>query len=121
MRKDASYQLFAVILTDVCYRLYGTVEEFSSSPVPTNHLHALQEMFERRLRKGQCFATPCLGWKEFTPSYVGPFRDLTVVESSVNLDVASMLHSVFDKPAAGEWAPRFVQAARIEKGVLEYA
>ena len=55
LQKDASYQLVAVILVDVCYRLYGTVEEVSPSPVATNHLHALLEMFERRLRKGQCF------------------------------------------------------------------
>jgi CRISPR-associated protein Cas5d len=121
LQKDASYQLIAVILVDVCYRLYGVVEEASVAPVPTNHLHALQEMFERRLRNGQCFGTPCLGWKEFTPSYVGPFREPTVVEESITLEIPSMLHSVFDKAVNGAWQPRFVQNARIEKGVLEYA
>lgn len=121
LKKDASYQLIAVILVDVCYRFYGVVEEATPSPVPTNHLHALQEMFERRLRNGQCHATPCLGWKEFTPSYVGAFRGGTVVESSVTLEVSSMLHSVFDAEVNGKWGPRFVQAARIEKGVLQYA
>jgi CRISPR-associated protein Cas5d len=63
----------------------------------------------------------CLGWKEFTPSYVGPFRDSTKVEESITVDVPSMLHSVFDKAVAGTWQPKFVQNARIEKGVLEYA
>jgi CRISPR-associated protein Cas5d len=121
LQKDASYQLIAVILADVCYRLHGVVEELSPSPVPTNHLHALQEMFERRLRNGQCFTVPCLGWKEFTPSYVGPFRESTVVEESIGLDVPSMLHSVFDKAANGTWGPRYVQNARIERGVLDYA
>jgi len=121
LKKDASYQLIAVILADVCYRLYGVVEEAMPSPVSTNHLHALQEMFERRLKNGQCHATPCLGWKEFTPSYVGPFRDGTVVESSISLEVPSMLHSVFDTPVNGKWGPRFLQNVRIEKGVLEYA
>jgi CRISPR-associated protein Cas5d len=121
LQKDASYQLFAVILADVCYRLYGQVEEASPCPVSTNHLHALQEMFERRLRNGQCFATPCLGWKEFTPSYVGPFRAETTVETSISLEVPSMLLSVFDKAVAGRYQPRYVQNARIEKGVLEYA
>jgi CRISPR-associated protein Cas5d len=80
LQKDASYQLIAVILIDVCYRLYGVVEEAAPAPGPTNHLHALKEMFDRRLRNGQCFATPCLGWREFTPSYVGPFRESTVVD-----------------------------------------
>ena len=78
-------------------------------------------MFYRRLRNGQCFATPCLGWSEFTPSYVGPFRDSTVVEESITIEVPSMLHSVFDKAVAGTWKPRYVQNVRIEKGVLEYA
>src|ERR1700733_2475729 len=58
LQKDAAYQLFAVVLSDVCYRIYGVVEELSPSPVPTNHLHALQEMFERRLRHGQCWSVP---------------------------------------------------------------
>jgi len=121
LQKDASYQLIAVILADVCYRIHGVVEEASPSPVATNHLHALQEIFERRLRNGQCFATPCLGLKEFTPSYVGPFRASTVVEETITLEIPSMLHSVFDQAVNGKWGPRFVQNARIEKGVLEYA
>jgi CRISPR-associated protein Cas5d len=121
LQKNASYQLIAVILEDVCYRLYGVVEEATPSPVPTNHLHALQEMFERRLRDGQCFAMPCLGWKEFTPSYFGPFREGTVVEESISMDIPSMLHSAFDRPVGGTWGPKFVQNARIERGVIEYA
>ncbi len=102
-------------------RRRGVIEEASPSPVGTNHLHALQEMFERRLRNGQCFATPFLGLKEFTPSYVGPYRAQTVVEETITLEIPSMLHSVFDQALNGKWGPRFVQNARIEKGVLEYA
>ena len=52
---------------------------------------------------------------------MGAFRGGTVVESSVTLEVSSMLHSVFDAEVNGKWGPRFVQAARIEKGVLQYA
>lgn len=119
--KGASYQLIAVILVDVCYRIHGVVEEVTLAPTTTNHLHALQEMFERRLRNGQCYSVPCLGWKEFTPSYVGPFRKETAVDESVTIDVPSMLHSVFDKAVNGKWRPRYAQNARIEKGVLHYA
>jgi CRISPR-associated protein Cas5d len=121
LKKDASYQLIAVILVDVCYRLYGIVDEATPPPVGTNHLHALQEIFSRRLSKGQCFAVPSLGWKEFTPSYWGPFRETTRVEADLNVEIPSMLHSVFDKPIAGGWGPSFVQNAHIEKGVLTYA
>jgi CRISPR-associated protein Cas5d len=121
LHKDASYQLIAVVLVDVCYCLHGRIEEASAAPLRTNHLHALQEMFERRLTKGQCFAVPCLGWKEFTPSYVGPRRESTKADESITLKIPSMLHSVFDQPVSGKWQPRYIQNARIEKGVMEYA
>jgi len=121
LQKDASYQLVAVILIDVCYRLYGVVEDAAPRPAPTNHLHGLQEMFLRRVSKGQCFCVPALGWKEFTPSYWGPFRDNTQVETDVELEIPSMLHSVFDKPISGTWGPQYVQNVRIERGVLTYA
>src|SRR6201993_4571613 len=38
LNKDASYQLFAIVLVDVCYRMYGLVEEVAPSP-GGNHLH----------------------------------------------------------------------------------
>jgi CRISPR-associated protein Cas5d len=121
VRGGDSYQLPAVILLDVCYRLYGVVEEVSRPPNGTNHLHALQEMFLRRLARGQWFRCPCLGWKEFVPSYVGPFRAETTVETSVDLMIPSMLHAVFDQPLNGTVAPVFRQNVPISKGVLEYA
>jgi CRISPR-associated protein Cas5d len=120
-QKDGSYRLVAVILVDVCYRLYGVVEEAIPRPGSTNHLHALQEMFDRRLQNGQCFAVPSLGWREFTPSYVGPFRESTAVEESITAEIPSMLRSVFDREVGGNWGPRYVQRVRIEKGVIEYA
>lgn len=120
LQKDASYQFVAVILIDVCYRLYGNVKEASHCPVSLNHLHALREIFERRARHGQAFTVPCLGWSEFTPSYFGPFRKSTQVDRSINIELSSMLHAVFDRPVGGSWRPRFVRA-RIDEGVLHYA
>jgi len=121
VRGDDSYQLPAVILVDVCYRLVGVVEAVSSSPNGTNHLHALQEMFLRRLARGQWFRCPCLGWKEFVPSYVGPFRPGTKVEEGVDAVIPSMLHAVFDQPVNGKVRPAFRQNVPIAKGVLRYA
>lgn len=120
VRGGDSYQLAAVILVDVCYRIYGVVEEVTGPPSGTNHLHALQEMFLRRLTKGQWFRCPCLGWKEFVPSYVGSFRSDTAVETSVDLVIPSMLHAVFDRPVGGKVSPTFRQNVAIRKGVLEY-
>jgi CRISPR-associated protein Cas5d len=34
-----------------------------------------KELLDERLERGRTFYTPCLGWKEFVPSYFGPFRD----------------------------------------------
>ena len=98
--KGSSYQLFATILVDVCYRIYGIVEELERAPIDltTNHLHYLQDKFEKRLRNGRWYHVPCLGWNEFTPSYVGPFRETTKVEESVEQIIPSMLFSVFSAP-----------------------
>jgi len=121
VRGGDSYQLQALILQDVCYRLYGVIEEVFRPLNGINHLHALQDMFLRRLEKGQWFRCPCLGWKEFTPSYAGPFRPETAVETSIVLVIPSMLRAVFDRPINGCVAPSYRQNVPIIKGVLAYA
>lgn len=116
----AAYQHPAIILENVCYRLYGLVREHTRPPRPTNHLHALQEMFLRRLSKGQSYRTVCLGWSEFLPNYVGPLRKETQVNESLNLIIPVMLHSVFDQAVNGKPAPAFRQNVRVERGVMHY-
>ncbi len=120
MANGSSYQIPATILIDVCYQIYGVVEEVSQSPQGNNHLHALQDFFCRRLNKGRFYYTPCLGWKEFVPSYVGPFRECTKRQEDINIVIPSMLHSVFDKMSDGQVAPIFTVDAEIRKGVLNY-
>ncbi|MGK9478012.1 CRISPR-associated protein Cas5 [Melioribacter sp. OK-6-Me] len=122
LSKDSSYQLFATILVDVCYRIYGEVVELKK-PNPnevttTNHLHLLKEKFESRLKNGRWYHVPCLGWKEFTPTYVGPFREETKVEETIEQIIPSMLFSVFE--INGEYKPIYKQNVWIKKGVLEY-
>lgn len=119
---EASYQLSATILVDVCFRVHGVVEEISSAPKSNNHLHALQEIFLRRLQKGQAYYTPVLGWKEFVPSYFGPPRECnTIVQKNINLTIPSLLHTVFDRPENGTYKPVFRQDVKINEGVLTYA
>lgn len=121
LNSRSSYQLKATVLVDVCYRIYGVVRRFTDSPYGVNDLHACQEIFQRRLKRGQFFYVPCLGWKEFVPSYVGEFREETQPDSSINLIIPSMLHSVFSQPVNGQIDPRYLQNVRIKEGVLEYA
>lgn len=120
IRQGASYQLRATILVDVCYKVYGEVRSVGMPPNGINHLHALQAIFGRRLRKGQCYYTPCLGWREFVPSYFGPLRRETRVQEGINLTIPSMLYAVFDKPVEGSPDPEFRQAVAIRNGVLAY-
>ncbi len=119
----SSMQFFATILSDVCYRLHAVVLR----PAVRGRLnapHHLQDLFDRRLRQGRCFRTPCLGWSEFTCSYWGAFRaGVTEIDTDISLTVPSMLACVWDRPTSGRYAPRFEQDVAIGKvlgGVMEY-
>lgn len=119
-----SYQLQALVLADVCYRIHGVTEELGPSPDGINHLHYLQERFLRNLEMGRLFSTPFMGWKEFVPDYFGPVRDdssANPVQSDLTMIIPSMLHSVWDRPSSGRVKPRFVQNLEIREGRLEYA
>ncbi len=129
IRKGASYQLGAYVLVNVCYRVYGVIREYTASPNPrVNHCHYLQALFNRRLEKNRFFDTPCLGWREFVPNYMGTFRPQTSVETSINEFIPSMLISPFDQDVsgrsrdkAGNNLARYTQnGVFIEKGVLHY-
>ena len=126
--KGASFQLFAMVLVNVCYRLYAAVDwyrgpngEPAESPDGQCAPHAFQDAFNRRLENGQWFYTPCLGWKEFAPDYVGRFRQETQVCARENHEIPSMLRMVFDRPQQGRIKPSYSQAMKVEKGVLVYA
>lgn len=123
-----SYQLPATILVDVCYRVHG--ECISIPPkksVPVNAAHALQEMFNRRLKRGYSKYAPCLGWKEFLPTYIGEFRqDMGVIkeppekQTDIELLIPGLLHSMWDAPINGTYRPVF-REVRVEKGVLKFS
>lgn len=116
----SSMQLFATVLSDVCFRLYGIVlrSKWKERNDPRHHL---QNLFARRAEKGQCFRTPCLGWSEFTCSYWGPIRKgITEKDTALSLEIPSMLLGVWTHPSRGQYAPEFRQDQRIEAGELEY-
>ena len=133
MGKGSSYQLLATVLNNVSYRLYAEVitadsrmrqlsDRAKQSPILSrNGAHAYRDIFKRRLTHGQWHSVPCLGWKEFTPSYVGPFRDETETCRKINTVVPSMLYSVFSESKFGTYRPTFRQNVAIENGVLIYA
>jgi CRISPR-associated protein Cas5d len=133
VKKGAGYQLLATVLIDVCYRLYAEVipvAQGMKSKISegaslwdrktTSPGHAYQDIFARRLNRGQCFCTPFLGWKEFAPSYFGLFRSGTTVESSINTVLPSMLREVFPKGYGSPVKFTFDQNVPIKNGVIEF-
>ncbi len=130
-KKKANFQFSSLILSDVCYRLYATVENGSGQHLQhgNNPCHALKAIFERRLQKGQCYKTPALGWNEFVASYWGPLRnnnaliDATEVDTDINLNLVSVLNQVFDKAVSGRYRPEFqhAQSAQVQNGEFHYA
>lgn len=130
IRKGNSYQLYATVLIDVCYRLYADVtpvREKSALPASarawdrrtTSPGHAYQEIFNRRLRRGQSFTNPVLGWSEFVPSYFGPFREETQVCAELpDIPIPSMLREVFPGGYGAEYRPVFDTNLCIHQGVL---
>jgi len=123
--KGTAYQIPATVLIDVCYRIYGVVEEVSQSRDGTNHRHFLQELFFRRLKQGKFHYTPCLGWKEFVPSYVGQFRDDTQVQTDIDIKIPVMLYASFDRLSNGKASASYIhpesdEECFIKEGVLDY-
>ena len=126
-----AYQFLATVLTDVCYRLYAYVyPNHKKDGLPESALqwdkkttspgHAYAAIFERRLKRGQWFTLPCLGWKEFTPSYVGSFRDGTKVQADISIVLPSMLREVFPDGYNSKVGFTYDQNVQIECGVLTY-
>lgn len=123
--KNASYQLPATILTDVCFRISGQCLRIPGAPDESgNAPHGLAEMFARRLAEGKSKYAPCLGWKEFLPDYFGSWRDhldspIYSLQQSYYAEVPAMLMSVWDSPSHGKYSPSF-RALEIREGVLKF-
>lgn len=126
------YQLFATVLINVCYRLYADVipnpdklnlpksaHEWDNRT--TSPGHAYQEIFNRRLKRGQSYATLSLGWSEFTPSYFGTFRESTRVCTELpDIYIPSMLRGMFQQGYCSAYQPVYDTDLCIHQGVLEY-
>lgn len=131
--KDGNnYQFLATVLIDVCYKLYAEVHSVKAKAnLPENALkwdkattspgHAYQEIFNRRLQRGQCYSIPAMGWREFTCSYFGPLRPTTHVQSNMPLvEIPSMLREVFSHGYKSEVSFAYDQNLVIENGCLVY-
>ena len=132
IQKGNNYQLYATVLVDVCYRLYADVmPNYCKQNLPEKALewdsrttapgYAYQDIFNRRLMRGQAFSIPVLGWKEFTPSYFGPFRPETeVCRGLSDITIPSMLREVFPDGYCSNYRAVYSQSLRIHEGRLNF-
>lgn len=131
IKRGGSFQLLASVLVNVRYRLYADIRSdpsgYSKHGRPgkqttgtTNGTHAYKDVFERRLKRGQFFSTPFMGWKEFTPDYVGAFREGTQVCKDISLVIPSMLRTSFPDGKRSKYNPVYDQDVEIVGGVLRY-
>ena len=117
---DTTLQLKLKLLFQPCFQLIGEVEEFAPSPWRHNQSHHLQEMFTRRLQRGQFGGHQlCLGTADCFPSYVGPFRPETKTVDH-NEFIHGFLVKMWSEPADGELQPVFRPLVEIKNGVLSY-
>jgi CRISPR-associated protein Cas5d len=126
-----NYQLIATVLINVCYRFYAEIipnrkkeglseKTLSWDKKTTSPCHAYQDIFRRRLLRGQCYSIPFLGWREFTPSYFGPFRETTKVQADLTIKIPSMLREVFSHGYNSEVSLIYDQDIMIDQGILSY-
>lgn len=131
--EGGGFQLLATVLIDVCYRLYADVvpaRAMAKGGMPEKALcwdrrttspgHAFCSIFSRRLKRGQCFTIPFLGWREFCPSYFGEFREGTQVQTGIAMTIPSMLREVFSGGYASECSYTYYQNIKVFAGVMEY-
>jgi CRISPR-associated protein Cas5d len=133
IKEGNSYQLMATILIDVCYRIHGEVrmKQMSTRGNGKAQLRKrrgrdwrkrFKKLFDERLERGQTFYTPCLGWKEFVPSYFGPYRDRDVHGDEVRpvntgeIHIPALLNTMWDHR---KYEPSFCERW-IVNGLMSY-
>ena len=106
-------QRHTLALRDVAYLIRAWPEPASGRPEDrAKH----RDQFRRRLARGQCFATPYLGCREFSASFAAP--DGSERPRLLQSDLGRMLLDLDYAPdRSGRGAPRFFDA-RLEDGVL---
>jgi CRISPR-associated protein Cas5d len=111
LKTGASFQLHAEVLINVVYRLYARIERIGYNPINAVH---------RALDSGRFHHMPFLGWREFTPSYVGHFREETQVAENETHFLPTMHYSVFDTLRNGRVNPQVQRNVSILNGRLDY-
>ena len=112
----------SIVLKDVGYIIEASVhvdEETIRRTKDTAHpitVKKYREMFERRVRKGQCWHTPCLGTREFAADFSMPDENAHPLD--ITYPVGSMLYDMYYNEK-GKPSPLFFYDVAIANGILE--
>lgn len=129
--EDARQQRTSVILRDVAYVISADIvlRAHASEPV-----QKYVEQLQRRIERGQCHHTPCLGTREFAAHFglpdgqepapldldVGPMLfDLAFVEDSTRPELTFRRHGADGARPAKGYARTLFFDARVEQGRLQ--
>ena len=119
---DNRVQRNSIVLTDVGYIIEASVyvdetliEKSKGSNNPLS-VKKYREMFERRVKKGQCWHQPCLGTREFAADFSIPDEQDQPLD--ITYPIGSMFYDMLydDK---GDVTPMFFYDVAVVNGVLE--
>ncbi|MCP3139988.1 type I-C CRISPR-associated protein Cas5c [Pyxidicoccus sp. QH1ED-7-1] len=106
-----------VALRDVDYVITASFTLVPEKTGPEDNLRKFEEMFERRLEKGQCFHAPYLGCREFAARVEAATEGLRPHESIERRPLGLMFYD-FDFGGPGEEVRPLFFEAFLERGVL---
>ena len=112
----------SIILKDVGYIIEASVfvdEDLINKTKGNGHpvtVKKYREMFERRVKKGQCWHQPCLGTREFAADFSLPDEQDTPLD--ITYPIGSMLYDMY-YDLKGNATPLFFYDVAIKNGILE--
>ena len=108
-------QRHSLVLRDVAYLIRAQVQVVEGCDAQPAKF---RDQFRRRVQRGQCFARPYLGCREFSASFAQPEGSEEPIAE--NLDLGRMLLDLdYAEDGDGRGTPRFFEA-RMEQGVIRY-
>jgi CRISPR-associated protein Cas5d len=106
-------QRHTLALRDVAYLIHARPEPHSGSDADRAKY---RDQFRRRVARGQCFATPYLGCREFSASFGPPDGTERPIPESGSLG-RMLVEMAYNADGRGSATPRFFEG-RLERGVL---
>jgi CRISPR-associated protein Cas5d len=104
----------SIVLRDVAYIIEASIyqKEFDKKNPPMKYV----EMFNRRVRKGQCYRRPFLGTREFAAEFGEPNSEDKPANETI--PIGSMLFDIF-YDLDGKPSPLFFYDVAVMNGVLD--